>query len=271
MKPTLSRRFWHGAFATLLVCSSVATAGAAGNSITVVSDHPAGKSKAELATRGGLAMYVKVNGKAILFDTGATDSPLLKNLEELGLDATLIEAVVISHSRSDHIHDLSGLLSGISGKARVFVPAPAGEAVSQQNPDAEVVPVSKPTRVLPDAWLVGPLQVDSGEGTTVGQALVLDRNDGLVVIVGCSYADVVSVVQQVKEVFGHRRIQLLAGGFHLRRISKNEIREISLNLQQKGVKGLALSQCTGSPGLKIFREEWGDRVVSLDYGDILRL
>ena len=65
-------------------------------------------------------------------------------------------------------------------------------------------------------------------------------------------------------------IKLLAGGFHLRGISKKEIREISLNLQQKGVKGLALSQCTGDPALKIFREEWGDRVVSLDFGKTIR-
>ena len=270
MKPTLCRRFWLVAFAGLLVCASVGTADAAGNSITVVSDHQAGRSKAEQLAKGDLSLYVKINGSVILFDTGDKTSPLLQNLEELGLDATLIDAVVLSHSHSDQIHgELSDVLTVISSKAKIYVPAPAGEAVLLKNPGANVVPVSKPTRVLPGAWLVGPLQVGSAEGTAAEQALVLDRHDGLVVIVGCSFPGVASVVQQVKEVFGHRRIKLLAGGFHLRGISKKEIREISLNLQQKGVKGLALSRCTGDPALKIFREEWGDRVVSLDFGNTI--
>ena len=267
MKSMLCRRFWIVAFAGLLVFSSVGEAGAPGNSITVVSDHPPGKSKAELLATGGLSMYVKVNGNVILFDTGNTAGPLLERLEESGLDAALIDAVVLSHGQSNHVHgDLSDVLSATSSKAKIYVPAPAAEKVSQGIPGANVVAVSKPIRVLPDAWLVGPLQVDAGEGTTVGQALVLDRPDGLVVIVGCSYPSVPSVVQQIKEVFGHRRINLLAGGFHLRGTSKKDIREISLNLQQKGVKCLALSQCTGDPAMKIFREEWGDRVVSLDFG-----
>ena len=40
-------------------------------------------------------------------------------------------------------------------------------------------------------------------------------------------------------------------------------------MQQMGIKELALSECTGEPALKIFREEWGDRVVSFDYGDTI--
>ena len=267
MKSTLDCRVWCAAVAALLVCSSAGTADAVGNSITVVSDHQAGRSKAEQLAKGDLSLYVKVNGSVILFDTGDKTSPVLQNLEELGLDATLIDAVVLSHSHSDQIHgELSHVLTVISSKTKIYVPAPAGEAVSLKNPGANVVPVSKPTRVLPGAWLVGPLQVGSAEGTAAEQALVLDQHDGLVVIVGCSFPGVASVVQQVKEVFGHRRIKLLAGGFHLRGTSKKEIREISLNLQQKGVKGLALSQCTGDPALKIFRQEWGDRVVSLEFG-----
>jgi len=270
MKSTLGCRVWCAAVAGLLVCSPIGAADPPANSITVVSSHLMGKSKAELSAKGGLSLCVKVNGKVILFDTGDEASPLLKNLEELGLDATLIDAVVLSHSHSDQIHgELSDVLTATSSKVKIYVPAPAGEAVSLKNLGANVVPVSKPTRILPDAWLVGPLQVDSEEDTAVEQALVLDRHDGLVVIVGCSFPGVASVVQQVKEVFGHRRIKLLAGGFHLRGISKKEIREISLNLQQKGVKGLALSRCTGDPALKIFREEWGDRVVSLDFGNTI--
>jgi len=268
MKSTLGFRVWYAALAVLLVCSSVVATDPPADSITVVSSHLTGKSKAEVLARGGLSMYVKVNGKAILFDTGTKESPLLKNLEELGLDATLIDAIVFSHSQSDRVHgDLPDGLSATSSKAKVYVPASAAGAVSQKHPGVNVVPVSKPTRVLPDAWLVGPMHLESEGGATVQQALVPDRPDVLIVIIGCSFPGVAAAVQQVKEVFGHRRIQLVAGGFHLRGTPKDEIRELSLKLQQKGVKGLALSNCTGEPALKIFRQEWGDRVVSLDFGN----
>jgi len=271
MKSTMYYRVWFAALVGLLICSSVAAADPPADSVTVVSSHLTGKSKAEVLARGGLSLFVKVNGKAILFDTGTKDGPLLKNLEELGLNATLIDAIVFSHSQSDRVHDeLPDVLNATSSKAKVYVPASAAEAVSQKNPGANVVLVSKPTRVLPDAWLVGPMHLDSEGGETVQQALVLDRPDGLIVVVGCSDRAIVSVVQQVKEVFGHRRIQLVAGGFHLRGTSKDDVRELSLRLQQKGVKSLALSNCTGDPALKIFRQEWGDRLVSFDFGKPLR-
>ncbi len=269
MKSTLWRRVSFTAFSGLLVCSSVGAADPTANSLTAVSSHPAGRSKAELAAKGGLSTYVMVNGKVILFDTGYADSPLAQNLEELGLDASLIEAVVFSRNHLDHVDGLSDVLSATTKNPKIYVPAPAGEALSRQFPDAVVVPVSEPTGVFPDAWLVGPIHLDESGEAVAEQALVLDQPDGLVVIVGCSHPGIVSVVEQVKEFFGQRRIKLVAGGPHLLGTSKKEIREVSLRLQQMGVKDLALSNCTGEPALKIFRQEWGDRVVSLDRGDAI--
>jgi 7,8-dihydropterin-6-yl-methyl-4-(beta-D-ribofuranosyl)aminobenzene 5'-phosphate synthase len=229
-----------------------------------------GSSNAERKAKGGLSLYVKVNGNIILFDTGDASSPLLERLEDLGLDPALIAAVVLSHSPSAQAHgELRNLLSATPSEAKIYVPAPAGEATSQRNPGATVVAIARPTSVVPDAWLVGPIQLDTEGETTEELVLVLDRPEGLVVIVGCSHPGIAEVVQQVKEVFGYRRIKLVAGGLHLQSTSKQEIREISLSLQQKGVQELALSACTGEPALKIFRQEWGDRVVPLDRGDTI--
>jgi hypothetical protein len=38
-----------------------------------------------------------------------------------------------------------------------------------------------------------------------------------------------------------------------------------------GVKGFALGGCTGDRALKIFRSEWGDRLVTFDRGDTINL
>jgi 7,8-dihydropterin-6-yl-methyl-4-(beta-D-ribofuranosyl)aminobenzene 5'-phosphate synthase len=269
MKSTKNCKVLYVVLTGLLACSAVGMAGPPDNSITVVSSHEPGKSKAELFAKGGLSTYIRVNGKVILFDTGGETASLVQNLEELGLDVGAIDAIVLSHSEPDHVSDLTDLLKAAEMKPKIYVPAAAGEATSLRNPGATVVAVAKPTRVLPDAWLVGSIQLDTDGETFDEQALVLDRPDGLVVIVGCSHPGIAEVVQQVKEVFGHQRIKLVAGGIHLQKTSKDEIREISLKLQQKGVTSLALSNCTGDPAMKVFRQEWGDRVVSLDRGETI--
>ena len=263
--------FMCGVLFGLLVCSSVvATAGAPDGSLTAVSGHQASKSKAELYTKGGLSTYVKIDGKAILFDIGGDAASLLSNLEKSGLDPALIEAIVFSHNQSDRIFGMTDLLNATEEKPKVFALPTLATALMEANADALVVAVSKPTRILPDTWIVGPIELEIECDTVYEQALVLDQPDGLIVIVGCSHPAVVSVVQQVKEVFGHRRIQLVAGAVHLQKIPKDEIREISLKLQQKGVQSLALSNCTGEPAMKIFRQEWGDNLLTFDAGDTLR-
>jgi 7,8-dihydropterin-6-yl-methyl-4-(beta-D-ribofuranosyl)aminobenzene 5'-phosphate synthase len=254
-----------------MVCLSGWAANPSADSITVVYNHLQGTSKAELTAKGGLSMYVKFNGKAILFDTGGESSPLVQNLEELRLNTALIESVVLSHNHWDHVYGLPGALSATAKEPKVYVPVPAAEGLSQQNPQANVVAVSKPIGTLPGTWLVGPMELEYRGGTVVEQALVLDQRDGLVVIVGCSHPGIVTVVEHVREVFGYKQITLIAGGFHLRASSKNEINDISLRLQQMGVQRLALSHCTGELAMKIFRQEWGDRVISVDLGDTIDL
>jgi len=253
----------------VLLISSAGMADPPTNSLTVASSHPSSKSKTELTPRGYLSTCVRVEAGVILFDTGSESPPLLTGLVELGLDQALIDAVVLSHDDPEHFHGLSDVLKATAMKPKVFVPPAAAEAVSTQNPGATVVAVAKPTRVLPDAWLVGPITVEFEGETSSAQALVLDQPDGLVVIVGCTNPAVASIVEEVKEVFGHRRINLVAGGIHLRGSKRNAIKEVSLRMQQMGVKRLALSGCTGEPALKIFRQEWGDRVVSLDFGNTI--
>lgn len=269
MKSSLWFRISYSILAALLV-SSIGAAQSPTNSVTVANSHPSSKAKADIPPKGELSVFVKVEAGVILFDTGSPTTPLLPKLVKLDLDPTLTNAVVLSHDDPGHYHGLTDLLNTTALKAKIYVPPSAGEAVSKQVPGANVVPVSKPTRVLPDAWLVGPISVDFEGEISVAQALVLDEPDGLVVIVGCTNPAVASIIEEVKEVFGHRRIKLIAGGIHLRGTKRNDIREISLKMQQMGVKGLALSECTGEPALKIFREEWGDRLASFDFGNTIR-
>ena len=267
VRSPLWRNTGFAVFFGLIICLSPGAAGSSADTITVIDNHLPGKSKDELSTKGGLSAFVEYNGGVILFDTGGESGSLVENIRNLGLDAARIDAIVVSHNHWDQVHGLPGVLSATGMKAKVYVPAPAGESIFLQNPQADVIAVVKPIGILPQVWLVGPIELEYRGGTIAEQVLVLESTDGLVVIVGCSHPGIVSVVERVREVFGHRRIKLVAGGFHLRGTSKDEIKEISLRLQQLGVKTLGLSHCTGDAALKIFRREWGDRVVAFDQGD----
>src|SRR5262245_47266652 len=56
----------------------------------------------------GFAAIVEVDGRRILFDTGARPDTVLKNAKELGVDLASVEDVILSHNHTDHT---SGLLT----------------------------------------------------------------------------------------------------------------------------------------------------------------
>jgi 7,8-dihydropterin-6-yl-methyl-4-(beta-D-ribofuranosyl)aminobenzene 5'-phosphate synthase len=261
MKSTLRHQVGFISLAVLFVCSSVAAAGVPNNSITVVSGH------GQETSSDGLSIYVKFKGKAVLLCTGGKSDSLLQDLDAMDLDADLIEAVIFFDGHSDNLQDPPSLLSSTVKRPKIYVSATVPQELFQQDLQADVVSVRKPISVLPGAWLLGPIVFNDEGDAVFEQVLVLDQPDGLVVIVSCDNPGIIPLVDRVREVFGYRKIKVVAGGFHLQGRSKNEIREISLRLQQKGVKSLALSSCTGNAALKIFRQEWGDHNVSFDPGD----
>ena len=50
----------------------------------------------------GFAAVVEVDGKRLLFDTGARPETVLSNARELKIDLASIEDVVLSHNHADH-------------------------------------------------------------------------------------------------------------------------------------------------------------------------
>ena len=261
MRSKVWSRFGFVALFGLIACAATTVANASDESITVISGH-------DQDTSGdGLSIYITFNGKVVLLCAGGSPDTLLQDLDAKNLDLAPIEAVAFFNGRSDDLQGLTDLLSATAQRPKVYVSATAAQEILRQKLQADVVSVKKPTSMLPGAWLLGPMRFENEGETVFERVLVLDQPDGLVVIVSCENPGIVPVVDKVREIFGYRKVKILAGGFHLQASSKDEIREISLRLQQKGVESLALSSCTGNAALKIFRQEWGDRLLSFDRGD----
>jgi 7,8-dihydropterin-6-yl-methyl-4-(beta-D-ribofuranosyl)aminobenzene 5'-phosphate synthase len=64
----------------------------------------------------GFAALIEADGHSILFDTGARPDTVLKNAEELGIDLSTINTVVISHNHWDHIGGLVSLRHNLKAK-----------------------------------------------------------------------------------------------------------------------------------------------------------
>lgn len=70
----------------------------------------------ELSFEHGLSLWVEREGRAVLFDTGASDA-FLKNARLLNIDLNRAEAVVVSHGHSDHSGGVRALYGSLSLRA----------------------------------------------------------------------------------------------------------------------------------------------------------
>ena len=57
----------------------------------------------------GFAALVEVDGRKILFDTGANEDTVQRNLKAMNLDLSDVELVILSHNHDDHTTGLMTL------------------------------------------------------------------------------------------------------------------------------------------------------------------
>lgn len=133
-------------------------------------------------TRGfgewGFAALVEADGRRILFDTGANEDTVLRNLAALNLNLADVETVILSHNHADHTNGLLTLRKQTMGKApRALSRVYAGRGLfwprttADGQPDdragrikrnfeatgGTVIEVAGPTEIAPGVWLTGPV------------------------------------------------------------------------------------------------------------------
>ncbi len=144
------------------------------------------------------AAVVEAHGKQILFDTGASGDLLVHNLQTLGFSTEAIDCVFISHDHWDHTGGLDRFLE--LRPVPVYVPAVFRSARA----GAEFVRVGEAREVAPGF-------LSTGELGGQEQSLVVELDDGVAVVVGCSHPGVGRILDAAAP-FG--RARALIGGFH---------------------------------------------------------
>lgn len=168
---------------------------------------PAGSPHGEAVGRQGLrsewgfSCLVEVeNTPKILFDTGASGSILLHNMEKLNIDPKSIDCIFISHDHWDHTGGLEDFLN-INNDVKLYLPY---SFYSQAFKAKEVVKVKDPINIYQNVYSIGEL-----EG--IEQSMVIKLNQGLVAIAGCSHPGVGNILNSTKQ-FG--KVIALIGGLH---------------------------------------------------------
>ncbi len=238
--------------------------------IKIVYNNIQGDPDSGLILAGGFSAWIEFDDKAILFDAGGESSILVKNVRQLNLDISKLDAVVISHNHNDHVYGLPILLAMARFNPKVYVPQSSQAAILEQNPRAKIVPVDKPQQLYPHIWSTGQLKTDYLSTVISEQALVIEKNEGICIITGCSHPGIIRLVEESKKLFPEKPIIQVAGGFHLRDHTEEEVRKISSRFKELGVKNIGPSHCTGAQAIEIFKNEWKDNFIRLYLGDEFR-
>lgn len=170
----------------------------------------------------GVAYLIKTDEATILFDVGLNakkedPSPLMRNMDKLGIRLEDIDIIVISHNHGDHVgggqwaekntFSLTGHQTDL-GQKKVYTP------VEMTYPGLNPVFTPKPLKIANGVATTGVIHypvffTDIGE-----QALVVNVKDkGLVIISGCGHQTIERILQRT-EILSNEPIYAVFGGFH---------------------------------------------------------
>jgi 7,8-dihydropterin-6-yl-methyl-4-(beta-D-ribofuranosyl)aminobenzene 5'-phosphate synthase len=241
-----------------------------------------------LLSEHGLSFYIETGKNTVLFDTGQSGS-FISNAEQLRIDLSRVDHVVLSHGHYDHsggLRSLSGLtrkFNLVVGKGffeekyaehngrheylgnnfdRKFLDEQHIHYEELQQPIQEIVPgvhvLGTFPRIHQDETIKdrfklmkdGVLVYDHFDDEVM---LVLDTQKGLVAILGCSHPGMRNMLDAAKERLG-KPLYAVLGGTHLVEATPGCMGASLEYLHSSGIKVIGVSHCTGAGAMKVLGE-----------------
>jgi 7,8-dihydropterin-6-yl-methyl-4-(beta-D-ribofuranosyl)aminobenzene 5'-phosphate synthase len=266
--------------------------------VTVIIDNavPIGMRHPFLAEHG-LSLLIEHAGAKLLLDTGQS-SAAVSNLSLLGIRASELDMLVLSHGHYDHTGGLFHLLQ----HARKQIPVYAHQRVFESHYSvsrgqrrfigiphpqplltalgAEWRFLEQPAEILPRLWMSGqiPRITDYEKGDAHLVTCGADGTDckyelqddcslfyagprGLVVIGGCTHSGLVNTVRWGMKVTGASRLAGWIGGTHLGPVGKEQQEKTLAQLESFASDVVAANHCTGFAMMAKLRERFGEKFI----------
>ncbi len=261
--------------------------------ITTLSENTAatGNLLAEL----GLSILVETDTLNILLDTGQSISTS-HNADILGVDLNKIDKIVLSHGHYDHTGGLRRILRKMRKEVEIIAHPDiwlAKYARRQGQGDRYIgIPfqrqeleglgarfnlTTKPVKITDNIMTTSEIPMvtefeeiepnrffvkeDSGwqpDKLLDDQALIMNTEQGLVVILGCAHRGIINTLYHAQQLTGVKQIHMVLGGCHLIGATEERIWLTIAALRELGVQRIGVSHCTGLPAAVIIAREFGD-------------
>src|SRR4030042_126296 len=212
----------------------------------------------------GFSISVEGLDKTILFDTGTKPDVFASNFKKMGLNASKVDYLVISHEHGDHTEGIPAFLE-MKKDIPVLIPYSFSDKFKKEMTGLGLEPllVKEPARICENLYTSGEFDFEIAE-----QALVLDTRIGLVVMTGCSHPGIVKMLNKIKSDF-NKNIYMVFGGFHLLQKSDKEMDEIISEMKALGVVKCGATHCTGDKQIQMFKDSFGDNYFELGVGNTI--
>lgn len=248
----------------------------------------------------GYAALVEVDGRRILFDTGAKPDTVLRNAERLKIDLSTVDDVILSHNHDDHTGGLltlrravmtrnaaalsrvhiasSFFLPWIRNQPSIFADRAAFEATG-----GRFVEHSGPAELAPGVWLTGPVPRHTAErnfsaglkaagapadDVPEDQALMIETAQGLVILTGCGHAGIINLVDDARAMRLAGPVLAVVGGLHLYEASDATLTWTAAQLKAAGLRYLLAGHCTGIEATMRMRTGAGLTRATAAYGGV---
>jgi len=263
--------------------------------ITCVVDNAA-QPGSQLRTEHGLAFWIAGESGAVLFDTGQSSAVLLHNLDTLDLDTTMLKALALSHAHYDHTGGLPALAERLAPGLPLYANRDLlRERFSRCDGTRRAIGLSvdadwlqahftlhlddSPQQILPGIWTTGAItkrphpggyaahhEIRAGTGYAPDPyrddlSLVLESDQGLVVVCGCCHAGLLNTLEHIQRLFASP-IVAIAGGTHLLNADTDILAHIARTLHGWGtLHRIYLNHCSGENAYPVLRQVMGDDIV----------
>ena len=218
--------------------------------------------------RWGISFLI---GDDVLFDTFGDARVFLHNVKKYKIDLSKVRHVVISHDDWDHIAGLWVVLEKYKDLKVYVVPRFKAELKDRiRSLGVTLVEVSEPMMIRDGVYTTGELAGGSGRGVLYEQALMIKQGKQLGVVTGCAHPKLPDILRAAKDYF-HQGIDIVIGGFHLKDMEPDRIKEVVEGLLKFGVSHVAPLHCTGPVAVKEFKRFYVHNYSRLREGDSIEV